>query len=357
MIIKDILRFGEKELDETSSTSILDTQILSEHFLKVDKKYLITNSDKKINIKREKEIREAIQKRKEGAPIAYIINKKEFFSREFYVNERVLIPRPETEELIEYVLDLVDKRRSKSFLNNSIPKQELGNKKERAQEPGNKKIQNKNSVTLSLSKCPDKTQDDSNFPLHILDLGTGSGCIACTMKLERPELQVYASDISKNALEVAKKNSKNLGADITFIKSDLLSFKQKLKECHPEFISGSQATKPNYPAEILKQVQNNREHQASYFFHIIIANLPYVQESAKHPSIKQEPDTALYSGVDGLDHYRRLSKQISKDICKHLIIEIDDKQAEKIPSIFPQAESVKIIKDFAGLKRIGHIIF
>jgi release factor glutamine methyltransferase len=285
MNIQELLRFGETELQSTSPTPLLDTQILCEYFLTVDKKHLLMHSNDIIDIKKEKELLEAIKKRKSGIPIAYITNIKEFFSREFYVDKRVLIPRPETEELIEYTLQFV------------------------------------------IPACPESYSLDK--PLQILDLGTGSGCIASTLKLEKPEMQVYASDISKDALEVAKKNAKKLEVDIHFLQSDLLSSVIPAKAgIHPPPL-----------------------------FNLIIANLPYVRKDAKHPSTKCEPDTALYSGEDGLEHYRRLSKQISKNVCKHLIIEIDDKQAEKISSTFPQSGSIKIIKDLAGLRRIAHISF
>ena len=267
MILKEILAFGKKELQNISSTPLLDTQIICKYCLCVSTEYLITHEDVTIENISEKKIRQMIQERKKGMPIAYITKQKEFFHQNFYVDTHVLIPRPETEELIEYVL-----------------------------------------------------QYFSSTKHTVLDLGTGSGCIAITLKKERPEYNIFASDISLQALNIAKKNAKTLQQEIQFIESDLLS---NIKES----------------------------------FDLIIANLPYVESNAKDPSIFYEPDTALYSGIDGLDHYRALSKQVLQKNCKHLIIEIDNKQAEKIKDIFPQSKTIHIIKDLSNFYRFAHIIF
>jgi release factor glutamine methyltransferase len=266
MILKDILTFGKKELKNTSATPLLDTQIICEYCLSVPTEYLMTHEHITVQNISEEEIKLMIQQRKKGMPIAYLIKQKDFFHQTFYVDNNVLIPRPETEELIEYVLGYFP-----------------------------------------------------HTPFKVLDLGTGSGCIAITLKKERPQFQVSASDISLKALNIAKKNAKTLQQEIHLIQSDLLF---NIKES----------------------------------FDLIIANLPYVENKAKDPSIFYEPNIALYSGADGLDHYRTLSQQISKKNCKHLIIEIDDKQAEKIKDIFPQAKQIHIMKDLSHYYRFAHII-
>ncbi len=285
--IKDLIQFGKKELNNISNTPLLDTRIIVSHFLEKSETYLITHEEVEVSKELEDIIKKNIEKRKNHYPIAYITNKKEFYGRDFYIDKNVLIPRPETEELIEYVLKII------------------------------------------------KNDFDSNL-IKILDLGTGSGCIAITLKKELEQqtrsrdlayreeiskINIYASDISTKALGIAKRNAENHKVDIKFFQSDLLE---------------------KFPKK---------------YFDLIIANLPYIEDSWNHPSIKHEPNTALFSGKDGLDHYRRLSKQVSSENCENLILEIGDNQVTEIKKIFSFTKDVKIIKDLGNINRIVHIKF
>ena len=267
--IKNLLEAGREQLGSLPSYMV-DVRAILCHFLSIDHSYLLTHEDEVVDSKIIAKILKAFEQRKNKTPLAYILGYKEFFGRDFFVNRHTLIPRPETEELIEYALTFLE---------------------------GNSKV---------------------------LDIGTGSGCMAITLKKEKKDLEVFASDISKEALSMAKKNAKNLEASISFFESDLLASKEL-------------------------------QSQAPFF--LITANLPYVRDDAQHHSIEQEPNSALFSGPDGLDHYRALSAQTSKDICSHLLLEIDDAQGDLIADIFPQAKNIKIIKDLAGLNRIAHIEF
>ena len=121
-----------------------------------------------------KQFQEGMQRYMNGEPIQYINGKENFFSRDFIVNENVLIPRYETEELVENILYKID----------------------------------------------DYFDDYSSIDL--CDVGTGSGAIAITLALEEPKLKVVATDISEKALEVAKENAKELNADVTFYQGDML---------------------------------------------------------------------------------------------------------------------------------------
>ncbi|MBY8911728.1 peptide chain release factor N(5)-glutamine methyltransferase [Bacillus sp. YC2] len=115
-----------------------------------------------------------VEMHKEGIPIQYIIGKEHFYGREFFVNDDVLIPRPETEEVVYHLLE-----------------------KQKLVFPAEER-------------------------LSVLDIGTGSGAIAVTLALENERLSVSAADISKEALQVAEKNAENLGADVRFFQGDLL---------------------------------------------------------------------------------------------------------------------------------------
>lgn len=180
-----------------------------------------------------------------------------FYGRDFIISPDVLIPRPETEMMVDTVLNLV----GKPYL------------------PG---------VKPSKAKLP---QD-----LVIADVGTGSGCVAITMKMELPDAKVVATDISEKALKIAEKNADNLGAKIEFLQSDLL---EKVD------------TKPD----------------------LIVANLPYVDENwewVDKEALSKEPALALYADNGGLKLIYKLIDQVVERGIKHLILEADPCQHERI---------------------------
>ena len=180
-----------------------------------------------------------------------------FYGRDFIISPDVLIPRPETEMMVDTVLNLV----GKPYL------------------PG---------VKPSKAKLP---QD-----LVIADVGTGSGCVAITMKMELPDAKVVATDISEKALKIAEKNADNLGAKIEFLQSDLL---EKVD------------TKPD----------------------LIVANLPYVDENwewVDKGALSKEPALALYADNGGLKLIYKLIDQVAERGIKHLILEADPCQHGRI---------------------------
>ncbi len=185
---------------------------------------------------------------------ANLQNKQDFYGRDFLITQDVLIPRPETEQLIDMVLNLA----GKSYL------------------PG---------VRPSKRVLPET-------PI-ILDVGTGSGCIATTLALELPEAKVYASDVSEKAIEVAQKNAATHDAPISFIISYLLK-------------------------------------NVNFTPDIIVANLPYVDTSwdwLDKESLKKEPDLALYADDHGLALIKEL---IDTSNSEFLILEADPCQHKSI---------------------------
>ena len=180
-----------------------------------------------------------------------------FYGREFSVNRDVLIPRPETEMIVDAVLNLV----GKSYL------------------PG---------VRPSKARLP--------RDLTILDVGTGSGCIAVTLKLELPEACIVASDVSEKALAVAKRNAERLEAAVEFVQTDLLEGIEMMPD-------------------------------------LIVANLPYVDENWEwidKLALSKEPSLALYAKNGGLALIKRLIDQIVEREIKHLILEADPSQHQII---------------------------
>ena len=197
---------------------------------------------------------------RQDPPRAYINGVQDFYGRDFIVTPDVLIPRPETEQIIDVVLNLA----GKPFL------------------PG---------VKPSERKLPDNPT--------ILDVGTGSGCIAITLALELPEATVYASDISEKAIKVAQKNVVKYNATINIIISHLL---EKVK----------------------------------FTPDAIVANLPYVDEDwswLDKEALSYEPKEALYASNHGLALIKELIKQASNRQVKYLVLESDPYQHKEIIKI------------------------
>lgn len=196
-----------------------------------------------------------INKRLDYVPIAYLIGTKDFYGREFIVNPNVLIPRPESEEIISSVLDIIN--------------------------------------------------NNYRTPINIIDVGTGSGCLGITIKLEAPQTNVTLSDISESALSVAKDNANNLGADVDFVVNDLL-------------------------------------FGFSNSFDLIVANLPYVSKNwPSSPSIKHEPDLALFANNDGLELINILLNQSQKALkaSGFIVLEADPCQH---PAIIEYAKNLNL---------------
>lgn len=192
--------------------SCLDADILLSHVLKKPREFIYAHPEHELSKKQRKKYLELIARRKKLEPIAYIIREKEFFGLPFYVDKNVLIPRPDTEILVERILKLFDTSRYAGLL-------------------------------------------------RVLDVGTGSGCIAITLKKYLPRAKVIATDISQKALKIAKKNAKKNHAKIIFYCSDLFN---------------------NIPKKYLGKID------------IIVANLPYLPKNvAGKKSLKYEPNIAL----------------------------------------------------------------
>ena len=176
MKIRELLEYGKSNLIKKEEPCRL-SKILLKNILNVDSSYLLINSEKEINKETENKYKKGIEDLKSGKPLQYITNKQEFMGLDFYVDENVLIPQPDTEILVEEVIEIA-KRMEK-------PK--------------------------------------------ILDLCTGSGAIAISIAKNVPSAEVWAIDISEKALEVAKKNANNLQAKVKFKKSNLFNNINKTK--------------------------------------------------------------------------------------------------------------------------------
>jgi release factor glutamine methyltransferase len=174
MTIREVIQFGVEKLKDTHSTPQLDIELLLSYSLKESKEYLFRHPEKKLPKKSLDEFKKLLEKRMKGVPISHLTHLQEFFGIPLYVNKDVLIPRPETEEVVED----------------------------------------------AISTWKEKT-DIGLF----LDVGSGSGCIAIAIASTVPNINVIALEKSEKAIKVANKNIKKLKLDknIQVIKSDILS--------------------------------------------------------------------------------------------------------------------------------------
>ena len=190
MNIQTLLNQASKTLKQLSNTSSkLDSEILLSKIIKKNRQYLILNSNEELKKENIKSFNYLVKRRKKGEPIAYLINKKEFWKQNFYINQNVLIPRPDTETLVEETLKLFN----------------------------------------------------VNSKLNMLDIGTGSGCILLSILKERRNFFGTGIDISKKAINVARFNAKmhQLSNRVKFYNSDVDKFligKYDLVVSNPPYI-------------------------------------------------------------------------------------------------------------------------
>lgn len=302
--------------------SPLDAEILLSLAIKRSKEYILAHPEKKLTRLQEKKFIVFAERRFAGEPIAYIAGEKEFFGLDFLVDKNVLIPRPETELLVEKTIEKIN-----SFF--CHPALDTGS---------SSKSQFKTFLDprWSLSSC----NGDGDDNMAVIDVGTGSGNIIISIAKNIPskiknKINLYAVDISKKSLQIAKANAKRykLNKKIKFIQSDLLEYFQPMTENFKNIL--------------------------------IIANLPYVSPELykkNKNNLKHEPKQALCSPKKGLAHYEKLIKQASLLFIDHysLILEFSPEQKPEISRIIkeylPKAQT-KFFKDLAGKWRVVEIEF
>jgi release factor glutamine methyltransferase len=255
----------------------MNAELLLRFTLDVDRAYLYAHPEREISAEEQTRYDEALAQRARGIPAQYITGHQEFWGMDLIVNPAVLIPRPETEHVIETVLQLINGGRASSPV------------------------------------------------MRIVDVGTGSGCIALALAKELPEAEVHATDVSPAALEVARANAARhqLENRIQFRETDLL-----------------QGLEP-----------------ASFDF--VVSNPPYVGESEQDQVQlevrKFEPRNAVFAGPTGLEIIERLIPQAQSALKPGgwLIMEISGTIAEGVKNLLASWRNVQIAKDLQGIPRVA----
>jgi release factor glutamine methyltransferase len=286
MLIKDAIKFGQD-----NKLNNIDVRELLKFILKVDESYLIIhNNEYELSQNEEKSFKDYCQKIKAGYPLQYITHKQNFYGNEFYVDENVLIPQPDTEILVHEAIEEIKKK-------------------------------------------------DNQSNIKVIDLCTGSGAIAISIKKEVPQVKMYASDISDEAIEVAKRNTKIILENKKDDDTNLLTVRtQKDSKEKILFI------KSNMFEEIPEGLK----------FDIIVSNPPYIKEKDMETlpkDVLHEPKIALLGGEDGLDFYRIIRREAPKYLNENgvVLLEIGYDEKEELLKFF---EGAKCIKDFAGNDRV-----
>lgn len=276
MVLEDAIQRAAIQLEEVTTVPWLEAEVLLAFIIGKDRAFVMTHGDTLLTLMEEQQYNNLISRRRTGMPIAYLTQKKEFYGRDFYIDDRALIPRPETEGIIDIIRDRFIQRPQ----------------------------------------------------ARVLDLCTGSGCIAVTVKKEFPNATVIGTDIDDQALTVASINTEELNADVQLYHGDLFEA---------------------LPAK-------------STAFDIIVSNPPYVDshsvdlQSKESMGLQFEPQHALIPEGDPLSIIERIIQQARGYLKEDgiLIIEFGHGQAAQIHAfveIHMNGYQSEVVQDLAGLDR------
>jgi release factor glutamine methyltransferase len=245
-----------------SDTPRLDAEVLLAAAMGVGRAAIVADPGRELEPAAARAFQDAVRRRARREPVAYILGRRGFRYLELEVDARVLVPRPESEHVVEAALGLPQGAR-------------------------------------------------------VVDVGTGSGAIALALKHERPDLDVTGTDVSADALAVARANAARLGLDVTWREGDLLAG-----------IAEADA---------------------------VVSNPPYVQEGARvPPELGYEPRAALLAGPTGLEVYERLAPAAAATGARFAAFEVGEGQAGAVGALLRGAdfERIEIVPDLAGIERV-----
>jgi release factor glutamine methyltransferase len=281
--LQDNLRFLKLVEKRLSRPGILspanEAEDLVRHFARMDRISFFTGRGR-VSSEAKESVQQTLRKRLEGMPLSYLLNEAHFFGRKFFVNANVLIPRPETEILAEETL-----------------------------------------------KTLDRHYPSGSNTTRVLDIGTGSGCLAVSVSLQRPDCDITGLDICDRALDVARKNAARHGRQdkIRFIKSDLFGALKKMA-----------------------------------VWDIIITNPPYIADreiASLSREVRSEPRRALSGGADGLEIITAILELAPKYLKQggFLLMEIGKGQSGVLRrrwSAWKEYKHLSFVKDLTGIERV-----
>lgn len=312
--VRTALKRGIAELRDANVPSYtLAAELLLLHVLSRDRTWLYSHPEETISALDAHRFLSLIAQRAEGIPTQHLTGKQEFWGLDFEVTPDVLIPRPETEHVVEVALDRLAVREIRAG----------------------------------------RKQTLTGEGLLIADVGTGSGCIAIALAKELPGAQIVATDISAAALTVARRNAaRHAVADrVHFLESNLFEAMAKgAKHAAP------QQHRLETNAESQPPVKNNELHH----FDLIVSNPPYIghseQESLMREVREHEPEVALYGGEEGYELYADLISQAAQHLKPGglLVLELGH---NSVPAVQPLLDarnwaSVGVTRDLAGIDRV-----
>lgn len=273
ILIKDLIAKASEKLKKAEVTDyVIDSRLLAEYAFHIDYYKLLVYPDMETDVKNAQIYNQLIEKRAAHIPLQHLTGNQEFMGINFKVNENVLIPRQDTEILVEEVIKYINSQERK---------------------------------------------------VKVLDMCTGSGCIAISIDKLCDNAQVVGADISKKALEIAEINNKENSAGVDFIESDLF---ENIKEC----------------------------------FDVIVSNPPYIESEKIEklmPEVRDfEPRIALDGTKDGLEFYRNICNNLSRYLKEQgaVFFEIGYNQGRSVSKILNEQgfEKVKVIKDYSQNDRV-----
>ena len=273
ILIKDLIAKASEKLKKAEVTDyVIDSRLLAEYVFHIDYYKLLVHPDMETDVKNAQIYNQLIEERAAHIPLQHLTGNQEFMGINFKVNENVLIPRQDTEILVEEVIKYINSQERK---------------------------------------------------VKVLDMCTGSGCIAISIDKLCDNAQVVGADISKKALEIAEINNKENSAGVDFIESDLF---ENIKEC----------------------------------FDVIVSNPPYIESEKIEklmPEVRDfEPRIALDGTKDGLEFYRNICNNLSRYLKEQgaVFFEIGYNQGRSVSKILNEQgfEKVKIIKDYSQNDRV-----
>ena len=281
MTVFEVLKGSADDLkDHRVENPRLNAELLLAQCLGFSRETLYANLRREIQTEEKKALDELLRRRMAGEPLQYLLGHQEFWSVDLKVDPRVLIPRPETEVLVDQALSI---------------------------------------LATPSGRVP-----------RVLDIGTGSGAIVIALTNEFEEIFAVATDISQEALQVAKENARKVGVGqrIRFVRGDLL---------HP-----------------FRPLTDG-------VFDLILSNPPYVCRSDIEELTREvkdhEPRVALDGGEDGLDFYRQMSRQVPSYLRKGgwLLVEIGQGQGTEISTLLEQSgcfSAPELVRDLSGIERV-----